>query len=264
MSTSKDLLKKLKKYYERMEQEKLSSKDIDQMVELSKDLYERCVILRYKTIEQKVFEKAGKVAEAPAPPKETVEREIDFGIFEPIAEPHAAEEVVAEPSAEPVDEVKEAPKEEVAVSIEPQPIEYSVEDEGMAEDLELDEDLLEKEEQADDEDNEIVHQSEEEVAVGSKKWMALIEKWGNDAHTGILQPIAELSSSFGLNERLLYCNELFDGDTSAFSDLVSSLDKSDSWSDSVATMAEMAEKEQWDADSETIVEFVRHVKRKHA
>ncbi|CAN0196688.1 unnamed protein product, partial [Chrysoparadoxa australica] len=123
MSTSKDLLKKLKKFYERMESEKLSSKDIDQMVDLSKDLYERCVILRYKTIEQKVFDKADKKVEEPE---------------------MIADNTVEAVTAEPTDEVVAEPA--------PEPISYSIEDEGLAEDLELDEDLLEVE--SDDEEEE--------------------------------------------------------------------------------------------------------------
>ena len=69
----------------------MSVEDIDNMVTLSRDLYERCVILRYKAFEQKVFDNlsegreiavAAPTIEATKNPAEPiVNQEIDFGIF---------------------------------------------------------------------------------------------------------------------------------------------------------------------------------------
>lgn len=247
-SSSKELLNKLKKYYEKLEEQKLSSEDVDNMVELSKSLYERCVILRYKAIEQKVFgEKEIQIDAAHREPISqaavasiTPEPTIDFGIFENRQEEPIEEE-------QPIEIVQSMTEEHI--------------DEIIASEPELKQEIQEE-----TFIQEVVEESPD-VLKSSKPdsdWSKLMMEYAQRESHSFTKSLDQISSSFGLNERLMYCNELFDGDTDSFGTLVKTLDDAGSWENCLAKLIDTAEQKNWDKESDTISDFVLHVKRKYA
>ena len=76
--------------------------------------------------------------------------------------------------------------------------------------------------------------------------------------------IETLLGSFGLNERLQYINELFDGSSENFSDAVKILDNQSSLDASKTKVAELGIINQWEVDSETVEEFIQKVVRRYA
>ena len=79
-----------------------------------------------------------------------------------------------------------------------------------------------------------------------------------------LVKIDSLIGSFGLNERLQYINELFDGSSENFSDAIKVLDNQTTIDSAKTKVAELALINNWDIDSETIVEFMQKVVRRYA
>lgn len=79
-----------------------------------------------------------------------------------------------------------------------------------------------------------------------------------------LVKIDSLIGSFGLNERLQYINELFDGSSENFSDAIKVLDNQSSVDSAKTKVAELALINNWDVESETIVEFMQKVLRRYA
>jgi hypothetical protein len=79
-----------------------------------------------------------------------------------------------------------------------------------------------------------------------------------------LVKIETLLGSFGLNERLQFINELFDGSSEHFSDAVKILDNQGDLETAKTKIAEIGLINQWDIDSETIEEFMQKVVRRYA
>ncbi len=72
-----------------------------------------------------------------------------------------------------------------------------------------------------------------------------------------------LIGSFGLNERLQYINELFDGSSEALSNAVKTLDNVANYSQALMKIAELSDQYQWDLNSETVEEFMLKIQRRH-
>jgi hypothetical protein len=76
--------------------------------------------------------------------------------------------------------------------------------------------------------------------------------------------IDTLSGAFGINERLLYINELFDGSGEAFSDAVKMLDSQPGLDEASSKVEELAFKNSWNPEEDVVLEFLALIKRRYA
>ena len=76
--------------------------------------------------------------------------------------------------------------------------------------------------------------------------------------------IASLIGSFGLNERLQFINELFDGSSEHFSNAIKTLDVQASSENARTKVAEFAVSNNWEVESDTVVEFMQKIIRRYA
>ena len=76
--------------------------------------------------------------------------------------------------------------------------------------------------------------------------------------------IASLIGSFGLNERLQFINELFDGSSENFSNAIKTLDVQASSENARTKVAEFAVSNNWEVESDTVVEFMQKIIRRYA
>ena len=76
--------------------------------------------------------------------------------------------------------------------------------------------------------------------------------------------IESLIGSFGLNERLQFINELFDGSSESFSNAIKELDQQMGSEAAKSKVAEFAVENNWDVDSETVEEFMQKIVRRYA
>ena len=98
----------------------------------------------------------------------------------------------------------------------------------------------------------------------------------NSIHSSLLQISSKVASpagmmkldtligSFGLNERLQYINELFEGSSEGFSDAIKTIDHSGDFNQAIDKIAGFANQHHWDLESETVEDFIGKVKRRHA
>jgi hypothetical protein len=82
-------------------------------------------------------------------------------------------------------------------------------------------------------------------------------------HAGMMK-LETLIGSFGLNERLQYINELFDGSSEGFSEAIKAIDHSVDLQQAIDKIAGFATQHQWDLESETVEDFIVKVKRRYA
>ncbi|MFT7345199.1 MAG: hypothetical protein ACI9XP_001793 [Lentimonas sp.] len=226
--TSQEIISKLSLLFDKIKQGNVSENEIDDAVKLSSDLHERCVILRYKSFEQKVFKKADEVKNEKimaVPEKKVVKTQqvmseqtpIDFSVFD---EPEVKEEVI----------VTEAEKEVIA----------TVDEEPLFEETKSEEDVV------------------------SSDWGNYISKVVEESKGGIQKRIENLTSSFGLNERMLYTNELFDNSSDSFSNTLNLLDKLSDWDEAKSGLIRLAELNDWDKETNALDGFIAHIYRCYA
>jgi hypothetical protein len=233
--------------------QKLSSEELEELVVASRDLYERSVILQYKAFEEKVFGVKEEV--------EVVEEKVELVSPEP-------EMFVAE---EPVVESMEEKKEEELPAFD-----FSLFEEPVSEVIEAE--LKEEEE----EHISITHSVSENHGVIEEKTVieevkishspaevdALAAKFAKEvkqAATGFQLPkIETLVGSFGLNERLQFINELFDGSSESFADAIKLIDNLSNHDEAFRQAANFAIQYNWEKDSETVTDFLTKIQRRYA
>ena len=102
------------------------------------------------------------------------------------------------------------------------------------------------------EDKEIIGES---VAVIDA--MIAKQAWRNDMPGS---PVRDIRSAISLNDRILFINYLFDEDPMAFQDMLTKLNAMSSFDEAAAYV--VAEKPEWDLESDTVYRFMMAVRRR--
>ncbi len=282
--TKEDLLTTIQEHFERMNAGRLGLDELNELVELTGALHERTVILRYKAIEARVFEhsddpvsearhevedtEAKNEAISPELPNQKEEKEektpeakpeaqdetptIDFSLFgqdEEESEPfsfEAPETPSSEPQRAPEPEVKPEVKTstqgESAGSPAPQQAENKPETTEAPK-----------------------PEPKTEVPPVSGSFADRLAQEDNSLAKRLkLSKLDTLVGSFGMNERLQYINELFDGSGEAFSDAIKKLDGQQNLEAARRIAFAYSDEFSWDIDSETVAEFMQKLDRRYA
>ncbi len=107
---------------------------------------------------------------------------------------------------------------------------------------------------------------EEKSAEVSGEWISKLRTMESQlTDSFVMSKLDTLIGSFGLNERLQFINELFEGSSEAFSDAVKILDARTGMDTAREKIAEFAQSNNWnDADPETVSDFLAKIKRRYA
>lgn len=245
----KNQIKEVESLVIKLEKGELNLDELTTLESLTRALHERSIILKYKAFEQKVnpvVHQEAKVEPTPAPiveveiEEEVVEEPtIDFSMFSVEEEVVEEEPVTEEPI---IAEVKEVEISEVVVEeiIEP------VVEEKVAP---------------------IVVELKEEIPAPKSGGSFLDKMQSADTSLNARfngSKLDTLVGAFGLNQKLQYINELFDGSSESFSDAIKSLDAKSSMEDAKETVSTLATQYEWDSDDETVVEFMSVLTRRYA
>jgi len=238
----------------------LQMTELEELVGHSRDLYELALVLRYKAYEAHVEAKdsSSKADEAPTVIVQNIEVNNTFEL-------NVEEQDIVFPESidfSSLDEVEEAPAAPIDLFETPASKEESeIIDNDLAaiEATETIEELLEEpirtfseqlESASGSEDNEFIKKfSAFDSALQSRIAMSRIDT---------------LKGSFGLNERLQFINELFDGSSEAFSEAIKTIDEQQNELEALKRTSSFATKYQWDNESDTVEEFVLKIKRRYA
>lgn len=243
LSTYKDKLASIQELVNRMENGSLEIAELSELERLTREVHERSIILRYKAMERKVKPQTivsevqsveeeivleeEVVIETVEEPKEQEEVSLDFALFDTTEE---EEEIISTPA-----EV-ETP---VQVAEEPVAVEEKVEETKQAEVI-------------------------EEPAVSTSGFVNKVKIPADAmAHYSVVK-IRTLIGVFGLNERLRFINELFDGSSEDFSEAIKKLDTFESIEEASGTIDHLAATHLWDAGEEAVQEFIIVLKRRYA
>jgi hypothetical protein len=243
-------LKAIQQLIGKLNQDSLSSDELEELVGYTRELYERSVILQYKAYEEKVFGQR----EIPAP----IEVEVA-----PVVDPIPADEPVAEAEEERVTEEETQPAFDFSLFDEPI---SEVSEETPA--TETEEHISVTHSSNDDhgvrEERVVVEQVKVSVNEGEASSVAAQFAREMAEISGFSAPLSSLVGAFGLNERLQFINELFRGSSEEFAEAIKELDSLGSADEARHTAARYALRNNWQLDSETVHDFLGKLKRRYA
>ena len=247
LSNYRSKLEAIEVLISKLENGELSVNELSDLANLTAELHERSIILKYKAFEMKSnVEPAAQIEEKlEATVQESLSEieendeeatSLDFSLFE-----EEAPEMVFETSEieAPIIEVEDNMEDREEVSIS-EPIEAPI---------------FEVEERV--EQTRIV-----ESMNGS--FMDRIKSSSDGVGSQFTGKLDSLIGAFGLNQRLRYINDLFDGSSDAFGDAIKSLDNQQGIEAVRPKIDVLASQNEWDAEEEVVVEFVTMIKRRYA
>lgn len=300
----KTILSNLTERLSLLESGQLTQAEMELLVEDSKELYERLIILRYKLYETNVFVPQATVepmfSETTSPMMEEVQTPA-FDLFEMgEEEPIAIEEEIPTlhfEADEPEIPMVEASLFDMDIEAPAATVDFTPEEEQVEEPIQEEPEM---EESADEflataesdhvEASEVVeeHMDEEVASVEIPEPEVSVEPQANflDDITNpettsinsawILQieqtirsdrsvfPLETLIGSFSLNEKLQFINELFDGSSDAFSTATKKLDACQQMSEAREQLSDYSSTYNWDLESEIVEDFIFKICRRYA
>jgi hypothetical protein len=76
--------------------------------------------------------------------------------------------------------------------------------------------------------------------------------------------VHDLTKAFGISEKFLFMNELFEGDSDNYKRALNTLNNFSSWDDAEQELLKLSEKYTWDQESEFVNRFMTMVERRYA
>ena len=261
----REKIKNIEKLVDKMENGELSIHELVELETLTRDLHERSIILKYKAFEEVGLQRqeTGKeidptedyteeVTEAVEEVMEEAEEisEMDFSMFDAPAatedKPKAKHQVNLTQSDDIEEEIV---KPEPVVEKKPEPV-------------------VEKKPEPVIEKKSEPEVKPEPIVVVEEKGSSFLDRLTilDNSISGQLagRKIDTLSGAFGINERLQYINQLFDGSGEAFSDAVKVLDTQSNLDAASDKVEEMAFQNSWNPEEEVVLEFLAIIKRRYA
>ncbi len=257
----------LQETFKKLEDGLLELDEIDQMVKSSLEIYERTIILRYKAYESLILkghsntnqeidaEFLTKELKRPEEEKDDVEMEIEKGVKEeemPIEQAEYEESEVVE-SSFTYDLFNDNTHDFLKESV----------NEGAVESINFTSSI--HEESNITEDHLIKGQVKEVPKIeANKEFIDLYSIIEPDLLNQIgMSRLETLNNCFGLNEKFVYINELFNGSKDAFNDAILKLDNEASYQEALLTASIYANQFNWNIEGSTVKDFIIKLKRRH-
>jgi hypothetical protein len=270
------LLTELTSYQKRLEEGNLQLEELNELVQLSQELLERYTILRYKAYEgNEISEEQGKNESEAVTESESQNVSEENGTWNMENQSESEEHGAWNMEKQSENESESESEEQRAENEEPVAFDFSLFDDTAEEvqDTILEENAVEHVSisAVTEEDEGIVEQKitmEQVIQTPTADENKAFIKHFSNIEPGFFNQIGmsrldSLIGSFGLNERLQYINELFNGSSEAFSDAVKRLDNLGSYQDALIEASKFAHEYNWDLESETVEELVIKLKRRH-
>lgn len=240
----KQRLQELTALIEKLAKGDLSIQELSDLERITRELHERSIILRYTALRDHVIGTEEPQAESEI--EEEVEEEelvaeepessIDFSIFD--------DEEEAAPETEDISEQEPEVEEEPIVDEEPE---------------------MEEEQEIEVAEPQVLQEEQPKQSAASGSFFDRLDIPDNSVASRFSGgKLESLIGAFGLNERLRYINDLFDGSSELFSDAIKVLDSQQNLDSAKLKIAELARDHAWDPEEEVVVEFVTYINRRYA
>jgi len=251
LKTYKEQILKVKNLIEKLEQGELSTSELTDLELNTRLLHERSIILKYNALAPN----SNRFKEE----KKEVEKEKEEKIDAPFDWNPSAEEVSENEPLQKLEEIIEKELEAQSETI----IELTEEEMKVETPPSIQEIMNDLTEEVIEELREI--EKTDTPAPADAANDDFVSKLDLSAHSFTMgTKLDSLIGAFGLNEKLRFINELFDGSSDAFNDAIKSLDAKSNLQEAYASINNLASQNSWESDEESVLEFVSFVNRRYA
>lgn len=289
--SKEEIVSSIQALFENMQAGSFSADEMESLVELSRELHERALILRYKSYEEKVFGVAPSKTETETEMVEVIEEvavaeemeeEVSVLSFEAVEEEILAHENNLPSNDEPVFDFDMFEKAEEDIfspemAIEPVPEIISFEEDSLqnvvADEMPtltpISNVVIEQEINSEEnfESTPIFSESTPKEEIADAIDTDMFNRFSNtdDSLSGRLMSskLQTLVGSFGLNDKLQCIRELFKGSSEAFNLAIDQLDSQPDFNAAKRVLAQYAQQYSWDLESNLTAEFIQKVERRY-
>lgn len=285
--SKEEILSSIQVLFENIQSGSLTADEMESLVELTRELHERALILRYKSYEEKIFGIA--VPQVEVQIEETIE-EIEVAVeveeiseephilsFEEVEEEileHEKQEVVNDEPVFDFDMFEKAEEEIFAPEMIIEPTieieESNIFEEPIEEEIQSEPEVLAP--IADDtfevESTPIFIEPEPIVEPAPEVNTDIFNRYSNTTDDSLSSRLMSgklqtLVGSFGLNDKLQCIRELFAGSSEAFNQAIEQLDNQADFTAAKRVLAQFAQQFSWDLESNLTAEFIQKVERRY-
>jgi len=283
--SKEEILSSIQALFENIQSGSLTADEMESLVELTRELHERALILRYKSYEEKIFgiaptnvevqmeetfeemEAAAEVEEISEEPHILSFEEVEEEILE-----HEKQEVTNDEPVFDFDMFEKAEEEDIfspEMVIESTPeLEPTIFNEPSVEEVYAEPEISEPiaEETFEVESTPIFN--EPETTVESEVNTDIFNRYSSNSDDSLSSRLMSsklqtLVGSFGLNDKLQCIRELFKGSSEAFNQAIEQLDNQADFSAAKRVLAQYAQQYSWDLESNLTAEFIQKVERRY-
>tara|TARA_B110000503_G_scaffold90815_1_gene137257 strand:- start:701 stop:1486 length:786 start_codon:yes stop_codon:yes gene_type:complete len=254
----KNQIDEVKNLVEKLDQGELTRDELSKLEELTRAIHERSIILKYKAFENNLESTIEDIEEEVSIPEvivESIEEQDEVEAFDWKPTSETAEEKEEDIfSFEPIiDEVKQDDELGYIDSILGDVIEEQLKE------VKIDEEAIKEEILFENSTIPVEKNNSNETFM---EQMNISDQSLNTLMSG--SKIDTLIGAFGLNEKLRFINDLFDGSSEKFSDAIKILDTQSDLEALNSQMNELASTHEWDPEEESVAEFISFVSRRYA
>ena len=284
--SKEEILSSIQALFENIQSGSLTADEMESLVELTRELHERALILRYKSYEEKIFGIAPTKVEVQieetfeeieeATENIEIEEEPHILSFEEVEEEileHEKQEVVNDEPVFDFDMFEKAEEEIFAPEMIIEPtieIEESNIFEEPIEEIQSDPEVLAPivDDTFEVESTPIFSEPEPIVEPAPEVNTDIFNRYSNTADDSLSSRLMSaklqtLVGSFGLNDKLQCIRELFAGSSEAFNQAIEQLDNQADFTAAKRVLAQFAQQFSWDLESNLTAEFIQKVERRY-
>ena len=231
-------IKEIQALIEKLEKGNLKLSELSDLERLTRELHEKSIILRYKAFEKETtLHVDSNITTSPVVDAiqgkslishDNDEPSIDFSLF---AGADSSEDPVK--SDTPTQEHAQEVEEHVSITVT--------------------------------EDDEVIEKKSTTIRTEGTSFLDRFNEENNSISSNYAgAKISTLVGAFGLNQKLLFINELFNGSSELFSDAIKILDAQSNFEEASPKLNELAFENSWDVEDEAVIEFMEFLNRRYA
>lgn len=260
-------IKIIQETYHKLESKELSMEELDVFVNASQELHERAIILRYKAYESKIqtaHSNINQEIESESLSQQTFQHDEKIEAVKIETEPLVKEETEA------VEQLKFTENEVVESSFSfdlfndnAEVIREEAIEEGSVESINI---TTSSHEENGVLEHHLIMEQVKKVPTDeeNKEFIELYSVIESDLFNQIgMSRLDTLNNCFGLNEKFVCINELFNGSKDDFNGAILKLDNEASYHDALLTASAYANKFNWNIEGSTVKDFITKLKRRY-
>ena len=268
----KELVANLATQIDDLDKGNLSLEELEQLVENSKDVYERLVVIRHKAYER-LTENSTEAQEKLNSIEDDSSLEIEESISGTETTSENEKEVIAEQEVESIEESEEKNEEEEEVqpafdfSVDMEAVEADAgAQESAAEEVLAEEETTEEQEVEEQSAGEIQQESEIPASSASSS-LSLNDLLGGGEQSlrKKLQntPVEDITSEISIARKFELINCMFEGKDDAYENAIQTLNNCSGAEEAREKLGEYSSSFKWDLENKAIVKFVELVERRY-